>query len=321
MNNNELFITKCIKDSKIINLNQFEFPLSHEPSSEEDLYNTKINEENLISKIQSEYFCYTNDLQTDKIKIINANSNKNKIINFNFSIINPKNSSNLNDETKKIRIKKSKKRGRKKKRENKDDIDKIEDNNNKTHNRYSDDNLRKKCKNIILKHGLEFINKKINEKYKGNIGLGKYNKQLKILNQKGKVNSNVNADKIFIHKTLKDIFSENISSRLNNYPKTYNKSVINELLNEKDDEKRLYFNKLFSLTFLDCLKNFIDDKNKIGELSGFTRLEDIKLDLIEKHGEKYVELLIYYFENFQTLINNKKGRKVKKTDKSKAKNK
>lgn len=95
--------------------------------------------------------------------------------------------------------KESKKHGRKKKIRDKIDNEKnlCDD---KSHNRYSDDNIRKKCKNIILKNALVFINEKIKEKYKGQIGLGKFNKQLKILNQKEKVNSNVNKDKEFIKK-------------------------------------------------------------------------------------------------------------------------
>ena len=34
------------------------------------------------------------------------------------------------------------------------------------------------------------------------------------------------------------------------YPKVKNKIVIEELLNEKDDDKRNYFKNLFNLTFL-----------------------------------------------------------------------
>ena len=116
---------------------------------------------------------------------------------------------------------------------------------------------------------------------------------------------------------MKDIFSGNISSRFNNFPLTYNKTVIDSLINKNDEEKKLYFNKLFKLTFLDCLNFFIDDKNQKEELNGFIKLEDIKLKLIDKYGKNYVELLIYYLENFQNIVNNKKGRKMKKNVKKK----
>ena len=47
---------------------------------------------------------------------------------------------------------------------------------------------------------------------------------------------------------------------------------------------------------------------------GFTKIIDIKETLKEKYGKNYVDLLIYYLENFQDIINNKKGRKTKKKD-------
>ena len=81
--------------------------------------------------------------------------------------------------------KKSKKRGRKRKRSG---LNENRENNKDAncHDRYSDDNMRKKCKNIITKFALEFLNKKIKEKYNDDLGKGKFKKQLKILNQEEK---------------------------------------------------------------------------------------------------------------------------------------
>ena len=47
---------------------------------------------------------------------------------------------------------------------------------------------------------------------------------MKLLNQEGKVKSTVDNEKIFLNKKLKDIFSENISARSYNFPKTHNKT-------------------------------------------------------------------------------------------------
>ena len=159
---------------------------------------------------------------------------------------------------------------------------------------------------------LEFINDKIKEKYKGNLAFGKFKKQLKILKQNKKVNLTVDIEKTFINKTLEDIFSENISSRFNNYPPTHNKMLIELLLNESDAEKKDYFNKLFKVTFLDCLKCFLDEENNLEELNGFKKMSDIKDSLIEQYGKNYVEMLVHYLNNFENIINNKKGRKPKK---------
>ena len=101
---------------------------------------------------------------------------------------------------------------------------------------------------------MEFLNKKIKEQYDNNIGRGKFRKELKILNQDEKVNSTVNIEKSFLFKTLKDIFSENISARLSNFQKNHNKLLIESLITEKDEEKKQYFIKLFNITFLARLK-------------------------------------------------------------------
>jgi hypothetical protein len=53
-----------------------------------------------------------------------------------------------------------------------------------------------------LKYALKFINEKIDEKYQGDIGQGKFKKKLKIISQKNKVKSTVNIDKSFLDKNL-----------------------------------------------------------------------------------------------------------------------
>ena len=206
----------------------------------------------------------------------------------------------------------NKKRGRKGKIEN----NQNEIINQKIHNKFSDDNIRKKCKNIVLKYALEYINEKIKEKYNNNIGHGNFKKELKILNQRNKVKSTVNADKSLLNKTLKEIFSDDISNRFYNYPKNHNKIIIESLINEEDKEKRIYFNKIFNITFLQLLNSFIGIETYTNELIGFKNFSSIKDSLIKNQGEKYVNMMIHYLKNFKDLINKKKGRKIKKKGKS-----
>ena len=49
---------------------------------------------------------------------------------------------------------------------------------------------------------MDFINKKINEVYQGNIGDGLFKKQLMKLNQEQKKNSNAEFNQIFMYKTF-----------------------------------------------------------------------------------------------------------------------
>lgn len=180
------------------------------------------------------------------------------------------------------------------------------------HNKYSDDNLRRKCKHILINELQIFINNKIREIYNDNIGQGIFLKQLLSMNQKQKANANVIFNREFLYKSLKDIFSENISTKYTILPLNYNKILIEQLMNEHDKYKRLYFQNLFNLTFIQCLNHF-RGKEIINELIGLTKLEEIK----EKYNfeDVYFNNLIYYFLRYEEIIYNKRIRKSNKNKK------
>ena len=182
------------------------------------------------------------------------------------------------------------------------------------HNKFSDDNIRRKCKHLVLKSVLKFINKKIINLYNGKIGEGILKKQLHIINQSQKSNATINFNKDFLNKSLKDIFSENITSRYSSFPLDNNKVIIKRLLNEKDANKRQYFTNLFNLNFIQCLRHFRGEYT-IEELEGLNCFKDIKLDLLKKYiydGKDYVNVLEYYLKNYEKITNNKKGRQTRK---------
>ena len=118
----------------------------------------------------------------------------------------------------------------------------------KEHDKYSDDNLRRKSKHITLNNLFNFINEKIEEKYENKIGVGIFMKKLLTINQKQKSDCTIQFNKEFLYKSIGEIFSENISTRYNSYPLTHNKSLIQLLINDKDIDKMNY---LFFL--LECL--------------------------------------------------------------------
>lgn len=126
------------------------------------------------------------------------------------------------------------------------------------HNKYSQDNIIRKIKTIVLSYLLIFINKFINNIYKGNIGKGKKIKELKKMNPE---QIKILGNKKFLYKNLKDIFSEHISTKYTSLDLDHNKILIEKLINEKDSDKKIKFEKLFSLTFVDCLNHII--KNHI----------------------------------------------------------
>ena len=81
--------------------------------------------------------------------------------------------------------------------------------------------------------------------YDGNIGNSIFKK--KFLKPKGSQKSNATIDfnKAFLDKTIGDIMSEPISTQYKSLPTDFNKKLIENLTNEKDDNK-----KNFSQNFL-----------------------------------------------------------------------
>ena len=218
----------------------------------------------------------------------------------------------INNEDKKKRNKRNEKKNKDEKIKKKCGRKTMKENKNKyEHNKYSDDNIRRKCKHLVLKHLLEFLNYKIRNIYNGNIGNGIFKKELQILNQSQKSDATINFNRIFLTKTIGEIFSENISGRFTNYPIYHNKVLINKLMNENDEQKRIYFNNLFNLNFIQCLKHFRGEE-KIDLLDGLKCFKDIKNDIIDKYekdGDEYYNTLFYYLNNYERIINNKKSRK------------
>ena len=179
------------------------------------------------------------------------------------------------------------------------------------HNKFTDDNLRRKVKHIVLSETMKFINNKISEYYEGNIGNGIFRKELLTINQKQKANAKVQFNQEFLNKILGDIFSEDISTRFTIYPLNHNRQVITDLRNETDESKRIYFNNLFNISFLECLKHFRGDI-VIDELIGLSGMKDVEETY--KGNNEFLETLKYYIMNYEDITKNKKKRNRKKKD-------
>jgi hypothetical protein len=79
------------------------------------------------------------------------------------------------------------------------------------HNKFSDDNLRRKSKSLVMDYALKFINERIKIIYKGNIGNGLQEKKLLSLDQKYKADTSIENNRNFLYKTLGEIFSGDVS--------------------------------------------------------------------------------------------------------------
>jgi len=173
--------------------------------------------------------------------------------------------------------------------------------------KYRYDNLKRECKHLVIENVMKFINDKIYDEYKGNIGIGLTKKKLMKLNQFQKANTDAEFNKNFIRKTLKEILSQNITKQINFYDQDHNKKIIETVISEKKEK----FEKLFNLTFIECVEHFIGDK-QIEELNGLTLFTELKDQIIKKHGkegELYYENLKLFLKDFENKINKAKPRK------------
>lgn len=197
--------------------------------------------------------------------------------------------------------------GRKRNRKNDDDNNNQEN----EHDKYSDDNVRRKIKRILLTYLLKYINNQIKIKYKDKIGKGILKKELKIINQSLIVNSNVNYNKELLNKTLGEIFSNDLTKRYTTIPIDSNRKLIKDLMNDIDEEKRIYFQKLFNLTFIESLKHFRGEKNKLLEgLESFDETTEIKYKFKRdyKDWKDYILHLKHYLDNYEKIISKKTSR-------------
>ena len=259
-----------------------------------NLGNKKVKIFNIIHINNQSHIDIKEDIEKEKSKKeTNFNVEKNVSKGIFLILKNEKNNNNNNNnfKTKKSSNDKSNKESKKMK-----------------HDKFTDDNLRKKCKYLLINNLMIFINKKIYSIYQGNIGNNIYRKELLTLNKSQQSNSNLIYDRLFVNKKISEILSDNISSRYTNFPPEHNKLLIEKLRKEEDEYKRIYFNKLFDLKIKDCL-GYLIGKNSIEELDGMQRFDSIRKTLGE--DEKYINSIKYYLDNFEKIIYNKIPRRPK----------
>ena len=178
------------------------------------------------------------------------------------------------------------------------------------HNKFSGDNMIRKIKFSLIKTLLNYINKKIKKIYNGNIGYDNNKKVLLQPNLRNIIGCKISINKKLLLYTIKDIFYNDISNKYIRYSRDHNKKIIDSLLNEIDEKKKKFFQKLFNLTFNDCLKYFSGEKN-IKELSEMIKSNEAFAHYKNQDSD-YYDNLTTYVKNFETIIQNKKQRNRKK---------
>ena len=80
-------------------------------------------------------------------------------------------------------------------------------------------------------------------------------------------------------------------------------------MNDEDIEKRIFYETLFNLTFLDCIKHIRGDIF-IKELSGLKTLDEL-VEGLEKNDDYKIKFFDYV-KNYEKIIEQKKVRKREK---------
>jgi hypothetical protein len=235
-------------------------------------------------------------------KIDDYESMKNSSNNFYQDSIKEENDEPNFHELKSNLIIKKKKVGRKRKLD-------YEDN-----HKITNDNMIRKCKHLVINNCIEFLNFQIKKIYHNNIGEGILIKKILDINQIQKSDNKLESTKLFLNKKLSEIFSVDISSKYTSFLPDHNKILISRLLNEEDIEKREKFQKIFNLTFADCIQLFLGNNNKYIEFEGFPVLDEIKDELNEDN--EYLEKIKNFLLNFEDIIKHKKPRKRNKKESS-----
>lgn len=170
---------------------------------------------------------------------------------------------------------------------NHEDINYMEERN------YYFDILRRKLKTLVINHIFKFIEGKIN------------NSNYKIKNIEGDIKreKKIDEERIFMNKTLGEIFSNKVSSKNKTVQDrtNFNKEKIAQLRNRDDELKNI-----FDITFIQCLNHFMGNKS-LKLLSDMTTFEKIKFK-----DENLKQNLLYIGKNFEELMEKIKPRNGKK---------
>ena len=170
--------------------------------------------------------------------------------------------------------------------------------------------MRKEVIKILINNVLIFINGKIKDFYNGNKKGGISIKELKPVKYDIKKIEN---NKNFLYTTVGDFYSRKIKGYYTNLDcELHNKDLINEILNKEYNEKQNYFQKLFNLTFLQCLEHFRGTKfNEL--LDKMKKYED---EILKYPDEKdFKEELKVYIFNYENILKRKRSRNIQRETK------
>ena len=181
------------------------------------------------------------------------------------------------------------------------------------HDKFCYDNVTRKLKTKLFESILNFLNSSLEKVEIENTR--KYSKKkvyskpifLKI-NQEIIKDINVDNNNKLLKSTIKEIFSTDVSKKLENYGLDHNKKVIEKIYEEKIQTKTI---GILERTLLECLEQFRGTKH-YEELEGLEKQYEIVIEnMKENETDEYMDLFKDFVNRFEEYYGNKKSRPKK----------
>ena len=166
------------------------------------------------------------------------------------------------------------------------------------HNKFSNDNIKRRIKSLYNKYIITLLNNKVRIKYK------KCRMKFLKMNIRIAKDIGIKYNKNLLNQTIKDIII-NVSNKYNNQEN--NKNLIKFIENQKDNEGIL---NILNMTYKDLYINYYLKSTKIN--SSENSFESHKEKLLLLHGKEYLDKFIENAEHFVEFFVNSKNRKSRK---------
>ena len=170
----------------------------------------------------------------------------------------------------------------------------------KVHDKFYNDNIRRKIKSLYHKYIINLLNNLIKQKLK------RIKKKFVKMNIKITKDVSIEYNRNLLNKSIKDIIVD-VSKKYSN--KDINKNVIKFIEAQKNNEEII---KILNMTYEDLFTDYYLKSNK-NDISN-NSFEAHKEILLKKYGEKYLSLFIQNTENFKEFFINGKNRKSRKAE-------
>ena len=196
----------------------------------------------------------------------------------------------------------TRKRGRKLKKEtleNTFDINEIYFE-NKVHNRFSNDNVKRKLKALFHKYIINLLNYLIQKRFK--------NTKMKFVYLNSKITKDIGIEfnRSLLNQKIKDIIV-NVSKKYND--KEHNKKCIKYIESQNDNEEII---KILNMTYKDLYEQYYLNSNENNSLNN--SFNEHKKKLMNLYGKEYLKIFNENAENMIEFFLNGKNRKSRKCE-------